>query len=334
MGREGVYAPPDQQQTHVYPAARAMRPGGGFGFGGGGYGRRAGGPTETRPFFVTSEFFGTLLAIVAISITAAAMPNLDTPLTWILIAAMVFGYVVSRGLAKAATKSYVSDPRHELLDGDSQQQQQQQGGAQGGMPMHGQPYGPLGVFGHMLGGAGTGSFETSPFFVTSEFVATVLAIIAVSITAASLPNLDAPLTWILIAAMVFTYTLSRGIAKAGTRSHAFDPRDRLLGGAQGGGQQAQGDGGAAYGTETSPFFITSEFVGALLTIVAIAITAGVMRNFDARLAWILITAVVCGYVLSRGLAKIGTHSRATDPRDHLLQRAGQGSSQEQHAHVQ
>src|SRR5439155_1190036 len=72
--------------------------------------------------------------------------------------------------------------------------------------------------------------ETRPSFLTSELVGTLPGIIALACTAAAMPNLGARLTWILIAAMVFTYSLSRGVAKAGTHSHSLDPRERLLGG--------------------------------------------------------------------------------------------------------
>jgi hypothetical protein len=48
-----------------------------------------------------------------------------------------------------------------------------------------------------------------------------------------------------------------------------------------------------------------------------------------RLTWILITAMVCGYVLSRGIAKIGIGSDVADPRELLLHRAADGSGQQQ-----
>jgi ABC-type uncharacterized transport system permease subunit len=70
--------------------------------------------------------------------------------------------------------------------------------------------------------------------------------------------------------------------------------------------------------ETKPFFLTSEFLGTTLAIVAIAISAAAIDILDVRLTWILITAMVCGYVLSRGLAKIGIKSHALDPREQLL----------------
>ena len=72
-----------------------------------------------------------------------------------------------------------------------------------------------------------------------------------------------------------------------------------------------------YPIETKPFFLTSEFVGAVLAIVGIAITAASSDAFGAWRAWILITAVTVGYMVSRGIAKSGTRSHADDPREHL-----------------
>jgi uncharacterized protein (TIGR02271 family) len=68
--------------------------------------------------------------------------------------------------------------------------------------------------------------------------------------------------------------------------------------------------------ETRPFWLTSEFVAALLAIVGITVTAASTDAFGAWRAWILISAVVLGYFISRGLAKRGTPSHAADPREH------------------
>jgi hypothetical protein len=69
--------------------------------------------------------------------------------------------------------------------------------------------------------------------------------------------------------------------------------------------------------ETKPFFLTSEFVGAVLAIVGIAITAAASDAFGAWRAWILITAVLVGYMVARGIAKSGTRSHSSDPRENL-----------------
>jgi hypothetical protein len=81
------------------------------------------------------------------------------------------------------------------------------------------PYGFGRGFGHR------GPSETKPFFLTSEFVMSVLASILIAISAATMHAFGGWRAWILIAAIVCSYNLSRGIAKAGTRSRAHDPRE-------------------------------------------------------------------------------------------------------------
>jgi hypothetical protein len=82
-----------------------------------------------------------------------------------------------------------------------------------------------------------------------------------------------------------------------------------------------------YPIETKPFFLTSEFVGAVLAIAGIAITAASSDAFGAWRAWILITAVTVGYMVSRGIAKSGTRSHADDPREHFDLNWGRGHDQ-------
>src|SRR3954468_23505580 len=81
----------------------------------------------------------------------------------------------------------------------------------------------------------------------------------------------------------------------------------------------------SYPIETKPFFLTSEFVGSLLAILGIAITAAASDAFGAWRAWILITAIIVGYMVSRGIAKSGTRSHADDPREHLNLGRGDGN---------
>jgi len=80
----------------------------------------------------------------------------------------------------------------------------------------------------------------------------------------------------------------------------------------------------SYPIETKPFFLTSEFVASVLAIAGIAITAASSDAFGAWRAWILITAITVGYMISRGIAKSGTRSHADDPREHLDLGRGQG----------
>src|SRR3954468_9246843 len=117
-------------------------------------------------------------------------------------------------------------------------QQQQQQPYYGGPEMYGYG-GPMygRRFGGGYGGGGMrmnrGPIETKPFFLTSRVLATLLCVIAVAITAASVADLDSRLSTTLITALVAAYTISRGIAKSGTRSRAFDPREDLFQGQRG-----------------------------------------------------------------------------------------------------
>ena len=97
-------------------------------------------------------------------------------------------------------------------------------------PMGYQPRPPIG-YGLMQSFGARRPLETKPFFLTSEFVFSLLAAILIAITAASSHAFGAWRAWILVTAIVVAYNISRGLAKAGTRSHASDPRENLnLGG--------------------------------------------------------------------------------------------------------
>ena len=69
------------------------------------------------------------------------------------------------------------------------------------------------------------SSETKPFYLTSEFLAYVLLLMGLGITAADSPSMDARFFWTAATAVTIAYILSRGIAKSGTRSSAHDPRE-------------------------------------------------------------------------------------------------------------
>ena len=69
--------------------------------------------------------------------------------------------------------------------------------------------------------------ETKPFFLTSEFLVFVLLLMGLGIAAGSSDQIDARLFWILATAATVFYMLSRGIAKSGSRSTAWDPREHL-----------------------------------------------------------------------------------------------------------
>jgi hypothetical protein len=69
--------------------------------------------------------------------------------------------------------------------------------------------------------------ETKPFFLTSEFLVFVLYLMGLGIAAATSPQIDAWRFWVLATIATSAYLLSRGIAKAASRSRAHDPREDL-----------------------------------------------------------------------------------------------------------
>jgi hypothetical protein len=80
----------------------------------------------------------------------------------------------------------------------------------------------------------------------------------------------------------------------------------------------------AYTSETKPFFLTSEFLAFVLYLMGLGIAATTSPSIDARLFWILATVATSFYMLSRGVAKAGTRSRARDPREDLDMGHGEG----------
>ena len=70
-----------------------------------------------------------------------------------------------------------------------------------------------------------------------------------------------------------------------------------------------------YPVETKPFLLTSEFVLALIAVIALLITAATNHTVGARFFWVWTSIILVGYMLSRGLAKSGTKSQAWDPRE-------------------
>jgi hypothetical protein len=67
--------------------------------------------------------------------------------------------------------------------------------------------------------------ETKPFFLTSEFLFPLLAWLGLLITTLVNDDIDARRFWYLTVALLIGYMLSRGIAKSGTKSRSWDPRE-------------------------------------------------------------------------------------------------------------
>jgi hypothetical protein len=70
--------------------------------------------SETRPFFVTSEFLAYALFLMGLAITAASSPSIDAQFFWRYTAFATIGYMLSRGLAKSGSRSRSHDPREDL----------------------------------------------------------------------------------------------------------------------------------------------------------------------------------------------------------------------------
>ena len=115
MPTQPPYQPYQQQQPYYgYGVPYGRRFGGGMG-----RGLSGGGWSETKPFFMTSEFLGTLLCIVGVCIAAASTSDLNSHGAALFSTVLVAAYTISRGIAKAGTRSRATDPRDDLQLGRS-----------------------------------------------------------------------------------------------------------------------------------------------------------------------------------------------------------------------
>ena len=74
-------------------------------------------------------------------------------------------------------------------------------------------------------------------------------------------------------------------------------------------------------TETKAAFKTTELITYVLAVVAVLIAAMVVDEsdaggFGAQQAWLYVTLLTVGYMVSRGLAKSGSRDPYTEDRDH------------------
>jgi hypothetical protein len=68
--------------------------------------------TEARPGFITSEFWFTVLGVVALGIMAYASDALGVRWGMGMAVAILVAYVVSRGIAKAGSSDVIRTPEH------------------------------------------------------------------------------------------------------------------------------------------------------------------------------------------------------------------------------
>jgi hypothetical protein len=69
--------------------------------------------TEARPGFITSEFWLTLLSVIALVILAYGSDALGVRFGMGMATAVLIAYVISRGIAKAGSSDIVSTPRRD-----------------------------------------------------------------------------------------------------------------------------------------------------------------------------------------------------------------------------
>jgi len=73
-------------------------------------------------------------------------------------------------------------------------------------------------------------------------------------------------------------------------------------------------------TETKAAFKTTELIAYVVAVVGVLIAAMIVDEsdaggFGARQAWLYVTVLTVGYMISRGLAKSGSREPYTDDRD-------------------
>jgi len=96
-----------------------------------------------------------------------------------------------------------------------------------------------------------------------------------------------------------------------------DPRSGRRAAATGGRTAVWFPSRANYTSETKPFYLTSEFLVFVLFLMGLGIAASTDDDIDGRFFWTATTAVTIGYMVSRGIAKAATRSRAHDPREDI-----------------
>ena len=70
--------------------------------------------SETRPFFVTSEFLAYALFLIGLAIAASTSPSIDAQFFWRYATFVTIAYMLARGLAKSGSRSRAHDPREDL----------------------------------------------------------------------------------------------------------------------------------------------------------------------------------------------------------------------------
>ncbi len=155
--------------------------------------------------------------------------------------------------------------------------------------------------------------ETKEFYKSTEFLLWALGVVGILLAAQANAEFDATGAWRLITYFSAGYIISRGLAKAATERGYSDPNYGLPTDAAGRAGAHRAHEAAEFTRryistpETKEFFKTSEFLVLMLTALGIAIASNVDLFFDATSAWTYLTIAGAAYMVSRGLAKLGTH---------------------------
>jgi hypothetical protein len=67
---------------------------------------------ETKPSFLTTEFYAMVGVIVAVLVATAVSDSLGDVRAWTLVSAVAIGYMLSRGLAKSGSTHRIGDDDH------------------------------------------------------------------------------------------------------------------------------------------------------------------------------------------------------------------------------
>ena len=73
-------------------------------------------------------------------------------------------------------------------------------------------------------------------------------------------------------------------------------------------------------TETKPAFKTTELIAYVVTVLGVLIASAMVdqnedgQGFGADKAWLYVTLLTVGYMISRGIAKAGSYEHDDDPR--------------------
>lgn len=255
---------------------------------------------ETKESFKTSEFMVLLAGIIGVLLASEVSAEFDAPRAWMAITILGVGYLLSRGFAKAGTTRDASQGAYAMstLAPDTTADTatpRSVGAGRGASAVADQLSTP----------------ETKEFFKSTEFIVWALGIIGILLASQANAEFDATEAWRLITYFSSGYIISRGLAKAASHRGYEDPNyglpTDLAGRAAARGQDAAEFTRRHISTpETKEFFKTSEFMVLILTAFGIAIASNIDLLFDAANAWTYITIVGAAYMVSRGLAKLGT----------------------------